>query len=56
VGSGEKKYNEELYDLYSSSNVIRAIKSRRMIWAGYEARMGDGNGAYRLMVGRPEGK
>jgi hypothetical protein len=49
-------HNEELHDLYSSPNVIRAIKSRGMIWAGYVARMGDGSGLYRLVVGRSEGK
>jgi hypothetical protein len=49
-------HNEELYDLYSSPNIIRVIKSRRMRWAGHEARMGEGRGACRILVGRPEGK
>jgi hypothetical protein len=35
-----KLHNEELRDLYSSPSIIRIIKSRRMIWAGHEARMG----------------
>jgi hypothetical protein len=47
-------HNEELNDLHSSSNNIRMIKSRRMRWAGHVARMGDGRGAYRILVGRPE--
>jgi hypothetical protein len=48
--------NEELNDLYSSPNIIRLIKTRRMIWAGHVARMGEGRGAYRVLVGRPEGR
>jgi hypothetical protein len=35
-----KLHNEELHDLYSLSNIVRVIKSRRMGWAGYVARMG----------------
>jgi hypothetical protein len=49
-------HNEELNDLYSSPNVIRVIKSRRMRWTGHVARMGEGRGAYRILVGRPEGR
>jgi hypothetical protein len=49
-------HNEELHDLYSSPNIIRVIKSRRMRWAGHVARTGDRRGAYRFLVGRPEGK
>jgi hypothetical protein len=48
--------NDELHNLYSSPNIIRVIKSRRMRWAGHVARMGDGKGVYRVLVGRPEGK
>jgi hypothetical protein len=40
----------------SSPNIVRVIKSRRMKWAGHVARMGEGRGAYRVLVGRPEGK
>jgi hypothetical protein len=40
----------------SSPNIIREIKSRRMRWAGHVARMGEGRGAYRILVGRPEGR
>jgi hypothetical protein len=45
-----KLYIEELRDLYSSSNIIRIIKSRRMRWAGHVARMGIKMNAYRLLV------
>jgi hypothetical protein len=48
--------NVELHDLYSSPNIVKVIKSRRMRWAGHVARMGEGRGAYRVLVGRPEGK
>ena len=48
--------NEELNDLYSSPNVVRVIKSRRMRWAGHVARMGEKRGVYRVLVGKPEGK
>jgi hypothetical protein len=49
-------HNEELNDLYSSSNIIRVMKSRIMRWAGHVARMGDRRGAYRVLVGRSEGR
>ena len=49
-------HNEELKDLYSSPNIVRVIKSRRMRWAGHVARMGEGRGVYRVLVGKPEGK
>jgi hypothetical protein len=48
-------HNEELNDLYSSPN-IRMMKSRRMRWAGHVARMGEKRDAYRILVGRREGK
>jgi hypothetical protein len=48
--------NEELIDLYSSPNIVRVIKSRRMRWAGHVACMGDRRGAYRVLVGKPEGR
>jgi hypothetical protein len=47
---------KELHDLYSSPSIIRIIKSRRMRWAGHEARMGEKRNAYRVLVGKPEGK
>jgi hypothetical protein len=49
-------HNRELYNLYSSPDIIRQIKSRRMRWAGHVARMGVGRNVYRVLVGKPEGK
>jgi hypothetical protein len=48
--------NEELHNLYSSLSIIRMIISRRMRWAGHVARMGENRNAYRILVGKPEGK
>ena len=48
-------HNEELNDLYSSPNIARVIKSRRMRWAGHVARMGEERAVYRVLVGKPEG-
>jgi hypothetical protein len=56
TGGWRKLHNEELRDLYSSTNIIRIIKSRRMMWAGHVARMGEKINAYRLLVGKQEGK
>jgi hypothetical protein len=47
---------EKFYDQHCSPNIIRVIESRRMRWAVNVARMGDSRGAYRILVGRPEGK
>jgi hypothetical protein len=52
----EKLHNEELNDLYSSTNIIRMIKSRRVRWAGDLARMGEDRYTYRIFAGKPEGK
>ena len=46
----------ELNDLYSSPNIVRLIKSRRMEWAGHVAHMGEERGVYRVLVGTPEGR
>ena len=54
-GEWRRLHNEELNDLYSSPNIVRVIKSRRMRWAGHVALMGEG-GVYRVLVGKPEGK
>jgi hypothetical protein len=56
TGGWRKLHNEELRDLYSSPSIIRIIKSRRMRWAGHVARMGEKRNAYRLLVGKPDGK
>jgi hypothetical protein len=56
TGEWRKLHNEELHDLYSSPRILRIIKSRRMRWAGYVARVGKKRNAYRLLVGKPEGK
>jgi hypothetical protein len=52
----EKLHNEKLSDLYSLSNIVRVVKSRRMRWAGHVARMEQGRGVCRVLVGKPEGK
>jgi hypothetical protein len=49
-------HHEELYDLYSSPNIIRVIKTRRMVREGHVARMGESRGTYRVLVRKPEGK
>jgi hypothetical protein len=56
TGEWRKLHNGELHDLYSSPDIIRQIKSRRMRWAGHVARMGEGRNVYRVLVGKPEGK
>jgi hypothetical protein len=49
-------HNEEFLDLYYSPSIIRIIKSRRMRWEGHVARIGEKRNAYRLLLGKPEGK
>ena len=51
-----KLHNEELNDLYCSPNIERVIKSRRMRWVGHVARMEEGRGVHKVLVGKPEGK
>ena len=46
-----KLHNEELWDLNSLPNILRVVKSRRMRWAGHVARMGEGRGVHRVLVG-----
>jgi hypothetical protein len=53
-GSWRKLHNEELHSLYSSPNIVRMIKSRRMRWTVQVARMGKGRGAYRVWLGGPK--
>ena len=56
MGEWRRLHNEVLNDLYSSPNIVRVIKWRRMRWAGHVARMGEERGVYRLLVGKPEGR
>ncbi|KAJ4439145.1 hypothetical protein ANN_15102 [Periplaneta americana] len=56
TGEWRKLHNAELHALYSSPDIIRNIKSRRLRWSGHVARMGESRNSYRVLVGRPEGK
>jgi hypothetical protein len=56
TGEWRRLHNKELYALYSSPNIIRVIKSRILRWAGHVACMGERSGAYRVLVGIPEGR
>jgi hypothetical protein len=56
TGEWRKLHNKELRHLYSSPSIITIIKSRRMRWAGHVARMGQKRNAYRLLLGKPDGK
>jgi hypothetical protein len=56
TGVWRKLHNEKLNNLYSLPNIVLVIKSRRIRWAGQVARMGEGRGVYRVLVGKPEGK
>jgi hypothetical protein len=56
TGEWRKLHSGELHNLYSSPDIIRQIKSRRMRWAGHAARIGEGINVYRVLVGKPEGK
>jgi hypothetical protein len=56
AGGWRKLHNEQLHDLYASPSIIRMIKSRRVRWTGYVARMGGKRNAYRILVGKSEGK
>jgi hypothetical protein len=54
-GSWRKLYSDEFHSLYSSPNIIRAIKSKRLRWAVHVTRMRERRDVYRILVGRPEG-
>jgi hypothetical protein len=56
TGEWRKLHNEEFHDLYSSPNIVRMIKLRRMGWAGHVAWMWEERGMYWVLVGKPEGK
>jgi hypothetical protein len=50
----KKMHNDEFHSLYSSPNIVRVIKSRRMRWVGHVARMGEERGVYRFWFGGPK--
>jgi len=54
TGEWRRLHNDELNDSYSSPNIVRVIKSRRMRWTGHVARMGEESGVYRVLLGKPE--
>jgi hypothetical protein len=56
MGEQRKLHSGELHNLYSSPDIIRHIKSRRMRWVGHVACKGEGRNVYRVSVGKPEGK
>ena len=56
TGEWRKLNDVELNDLYCSRNIIRVIKSRRISWAGHVACMGETRGAYRVLVGKRDGR
>jgi hypothetical protein len=56
MGGLRELHYEELHDLYSSPSISRMIKSRRMMWAGHVAQMGEKRKSYGILVGKPEGK
>jgi hypothetical protein len=56
TGEWRQLRNEELNDLYSSLNIVRVVKSRRMRWTGHVARMRKERGVHRVLVGKPGGK
>ena len=53
-GEWRKLHNEELNDLYSSPNIVRVIKLITVRWAGHVARMEEGRGVHKVLVGKPE--
>jgi hypothetical protein len=55
-GSWRKLHNDEFHSLYSSPNIVRVIKLRRLRWAGHVAHMGEGRAVYKVLIGRCEGK
>ena len=56
TGEWRRLHNEELNDLYSSPNIVRVIKSRRIRWVGHVARVGEEKGVYRVLLRKPEGE
>jgi hypothetical protein len=56
TGEWRKLHNEELHNLYSSPDIVRQVKSRRMRWAGHVARMGEDRKVYKVLVGKAQRK
>jgi hypothetical protein len=56
MGEWRKLHKGELHNLYSSPDIIRQFKSRRMRWAGHVTRMGEGRKMYKILVGKNERK
>jgi hypothetical protein len=56
TGEWRKLHNEELHNFYSSPDIVRQVKSKRMRWAGHVARMGEERKVYKVLVGKSEGK
>jgi hypothetical protein len=56
TGDWRRLHSEEINVLYSSPNIVRVIKSRRIRWPGHVARMGEERGVYRVLVRKPERK
>jgi hypothetical protein len=56
TGEWRKLHNEEFHNLYSSPDIIRQVKSKRMRWAGHVACMGEERKVYKVLVGKPKGK
>ena len=56
TGECKELHNEELNDLYCSTNIVRVIKLRRIRWAGHVVHVGEGRGVYRVLVLKSEGK
>ena len=56
IGLDRRLHNEELHSLYRSPNIVRVIKSRRLRWAGYVARMEEGRSVFKILTGKPTGK
>jgi hypothetical protein len=56
TGESRRRHSDQVYDLRSSSNIVWLIESRKMGWAGHVVRMGGRRSAYRVLVGRSEGR
>jgi hypothetical protein len=56
AGGWRRLHNEELHNLYTSPNIIRVIKSRRIRWAEHVALMSGMTNSYKMLVGKPEGR